>query len=147
VQQLLVWLPNDARLYWLLAELYNAGVDRGPPDDKAAKFRKDKEIYQAFKIVDDLAGLQGMGYRNRALNERYHILREYVTQHNLAAGPQVPIVTPPDDPTASTDANKPTPFPWHTFFVGLGAGIVIGLFTAWQVRELRRRFAKARQVV
>jgi hypothetical protein len=27
VQQLLFWLPNDSRLYWLLAELYNAAGD------------------------------------------------------------------------------------------------------------------------
>src|SRR5205823_11097654 len=29
VQQLLLWLPHDARLQWLLAELYNAAGDPG----------------------------------------------------------------------------------------------------------------------
>src|SRR5205085_4989182 len=56
VQQLLVWLPGDDRLYWLLGELYNA--QGGPKNIRAARM-----------IFDELAGFGGRDVRSAELAE------------------------------------------------------------------------------
>jgi hypothetical protein len=57
VQQLLLWHPLDARLLWLLAELYNA----------------DGDIETAVNILDDITF--NMGYSNPTVIEHRRILK------------------------------------------------------------------------
>jgi hypothetical protein len=129
VQQLLIWLPEDDRLYWLLGELYNA---RGGA----------KDIQAARLIFDELAGARSTtagSWTRRVvapeLAEHYRVLRDY------------------RDPDAATpfDINKKIDeeeqkrrdaapgFDWQNLAVGFGAGLVVAIFGSWQLREIRRR--------
>ena len=127
VQQLLVWLPEDARLYWLLGELYNA---QGGP----------KNIHTARMIFDELAGYDGLGVRAAELAEHRMALRNY---HD-----------PETDETASFDLGKGSDdegkkredqgprIDWQSLGVGFGVGILVAIFGMWQFREIRRRLQK-----
>jgi tetratricopeptide (TPR) repeat protein len=54
VQQLLLWFPTDARLYWLLGELYAA----------------DGELESAQKILDECAWSRQYGNRKHLMEHR-----------------------------------------------------------------------------
>jgi hypothetical protein len=54
VQQLLLWLPTDARLYWLLAELYAA----------------DGDLDTAIRIMDELVSAREYGNRRQLMDHR-----------------------------------------------------------------------------
>src|SRR5262249_40359533 len=58
VQQLVLWHPQDARLYWLLGELYNA----------------DGDIESALKILDHCSF--NMGYSNPTLLKHRQVLQQ-----------------------------------------------------------------------
>lgn len=58
VQQLLIWMPDDTRLYWLLGELYNA---RG-------------EIAEASTVFEDC--VWGRGYAAQELREHRQVVQE-----------------------------------------------------------------------
>ena len=58
VQQLVLWHPQDARLYWLLGELYNA----------------DGDIDTAAKILDHCSF--NMGYSNPTLLRHRQVLQQ-----------------------------------------------------------------------
>lgn len=60
VQQLVLWLPTDARLYWLLGELYNAEGD----------------VETAAEILDHCSF--NMGYSNPLLIQHKQALQEFV---------------------------------------------------------------------
>ena len=60
VQQLALWLPNDTRLYWLLAELLNA----------------DGQYKEAEKIMDECVG-ESRKYDSVELKEHRRILKSY----------------------------------------------------------------------
>jgi tetratricopeptide (TPR) repeat protein len=64
VQQLLIWMPEDVRLYWLLGELYNAQGGT-------------KNIHSARMIFDELAGWNGLGFRSAELAEHRQVLNDY----------------------------------------------------------------------
>jgi hypothetical protein len=68
VQQLVLWHPQDARLYWLLGELYNAEGD----------------IDSALKILDHCSF--NMGYSNPTLLRHRQVLQQaWVAQANQRA--------------------------------------------------------------
>jgi hypothetical protein len=68
VQQLVLWHPQDARLYWLLGELYNA----------------DGDIDAALKILDHCSF--NMGYSNPTLLKHRQVLQQaYVALVNQRA--------------------------------------------------------------
>ncbi len=64
MQQLLIWLPEDTRLYWLLGELYNAQGGA-------------KNIQSARMIFEELAGFNGLGVRAAELAEHRKDLLNY----------------------------------------------------------------------
>ncbi len=127
VQQLLIWLPDDLRLYWLLGELYNAQGGA-------------KNVAAALSIFNELAGFGGLDVRAKELAEHRHVLQAYQEKAS--------------EPTSSLDLNKrldddekkrqdqPVRIDWQTLGVGFGIGLVVAIFGAWQIREIRRRFSK-----
>ena len=159
VQQLLIWTPDDYRLYWLLGELLNA---QGEPEsakvvfeDFLNKFAQKKEsglqaVYKPGDIVPKINP------------ERY--LAEFVATYPQV-GPQVqalhnykreqpadvqliepkneqPVAPPPPAPDTSVPKGPPVGalvVDWQTLAVGFGSGLLAGVFVAWQWRELRRR--------
>ena len=129
VQQLLIWLPEDLRLYWLLGELYNA--QGGPANIQSARM-----------IFDDLAGLNGLNVRAPELVAHRQELLDYKppeisTTSTTSADPEK---------TGKGTENKPSDMPfrvdWQTLGVGFGAGLLVAIFGSWQLREIRRRLKK-----
>jgi hypothetical protein len=117
VQQLLIWLPEDDRLYWLLGELYNA----------------QGQIEIAKQIFDELAGFQGT-YRVPLLNEhRQALLSAPRKDENLepTASADKPAAPPPEPRADSID--------WRSLWIGFAMGILAAFFGYWQFRETRRR--------
>lgn len=126
VQQLLLWLPGDLRLYGLLGELYNA---QGEPA-------------VALEIFDSLLA-KGSG--GPQLREHRRILQAH---SQAAASPPggVPLAGMPElaaepspAPAAPAAAGTLPLNPWQALGIGLLVGVLAGLLLAWQVRELRRR--------
>jgi tetratricopeptide (TPR) repeat protein len=116
VEQLLVWLPNDARLYWLLGEVLNAEGD----------------VKGAAKIFDELVSQQNI--RAAAVMERRQALNSI---------PDTPTASPggfePDNSTPPATGPAPAPFDWRGLATAFAAGIVVAFFAQWQIREIRRR--------
>jgi tetratricopeptide (TPR) repeat protein len=147
VEQLLIWMPHDDRLYWLLGELFNA---RG-------------EYVTALAIFEDVAKkLQGirLGGQKEELDRKFPDLPETHRRHalavlaakeaadrqELAPGPVEPLAKvvapepkrPPAPPmTAKTDS---FPIDLRSLGVGFGIGLLVAVLGYWQLREIRRRF-------
>lgn len=113
VEQLLVWLPNDMRLYWLLGELLNAqGDTKG-----------------ALSIFDELVRVQNL--RAKALKHRRQILES-------ALEAEAPAPFNPDDAPAPAPPVV-AQFDWRSLAVAFVAGMLVAIFAHWQIREIRRR--------
>jgi tetratricopeptide (TPR) repeat protein len=67
VQQLLLWLPDDSRLYWLLAELYNA----------------DSAPATAATIFDEC--MDSRGFQTKELGEHRRLVKEALANQQTAA--------------------------------------------------------------
>jgi tetratricopeptide (TPR) repeat protein len=123
VQQLLVWLPGDDRLYWLLGELYNA--QGGPKNIRAARM-----------IFDELAGFDGRGVRAVELAEHRKVLLDY-NDPDTDEATSFELNKRIDDEKKRQDQGPR--IDWQTLGVGFGTGLVVGIFGMWQIREIRRR--------
>jgi tetratricopeptide (TPR) repeat protein len=124
VQQLVIWLPEDARLYWLLGELYNANGD----------------IDAAGKIFDECVG-----------NIRRFSAPD-LRAHRMVVQEAKPKVASPlldlEASSAATLAEKTParssvpswlPDSGQLMVVGGLAGLVVIVLVYFQVREMRRR--------
>jgi len=130
VQQLVIWLPFDSRLYRQLGELYNV---RGRlPDLRAAEL-----------IFDDLD--QNMLDKKRRVKDD-DIAKERCRAFQSFKFPEDTERTLPqnivDDEGKVAKLNKPSdykPVDWRTIGVSFGFGLAVALFAQWQIREIRRR--------
>jgi hypothetical protein len=162
VQQLLLWMPHDHRLYWLLGELYNA---RG-------------EYATAYKIFDEIGGLMQVLKRSKAFevetprlfkwelaqnkDREYRELpalhrghwqviraaKEKADKELLQGGPppKEGVAPPPPQPGAKKGGDKQPassgdtfPIDLRSLGVGFGAGVIVAILGYWQLREVRRR--------
>jgi tetratricopeptide (TPR) repeat protein len=114
VQQLLVWSPNDLRLYWLLGEVYNA----------------QGKVADAMQILEDLQGT----YRPTMLANHLNILRAAPKQTEPGVNPENG-----SKPPGPTESSNPTSFDVRSLLVGIFVGIALSVFAYWQFREIRRR--------
>jgi tetratricopeptide (TPR) repeat protein len=120
VQQLVLWLPDDTRLYWLLGELYNA----------------DGDLETALRIFDDCV------WNRRYDSAELKAHRQIVADAKAKAQPTVLL------PSAAPEPEQPagwTPEPRQIITVTTVAGLVIAGLVYLQVRELRKRSRKGRQ--
>jgi tetratricopeptide (TPR) repeat protein len=120
VEQLLVWLPFDLRLQWLLGEVLNSQGD--PEDVKAAR-----------KIFDDLVYMDKV--RAKELMARRQALNSWTEPVSNDAGNLVDDLDKTDKPTAALD--------WRGLLVAFIAGIIVAIFAHWQFREIQRRRQQA----
>jgi hypothetical protein len=121
VQQLLIWMPHDNRLYWLLGELLNA---RGDPAD-------------AKDVLDDL--VFGRRYTpTDLLRKHLRILQETKpTQPELAPDPG-PIAE--SQPTSAQNSTSGNWLPdWRHVLVGFVVGVIVTVLFQMQWREISRR--------
>jgi hypothetical protein len=118
VEQLLLWMPSDTRLYWQYGELLNATGDKS----------------QAAQVMDEC--LWNRRYDAPLLRQHRQILREALAQ---AAEPGV-VALPAPEPAAA-------PASWHidrglVVLVGVLAAMVTVYLAYQQVRESRRKRLK-----
>ena len=124
VQQLLLWLPDDLRLYWLLGEIYNAeGTKAGTA---AAQKIFDQLVYKANLRADDL-------------RDRRQKLREYVVEQDKAVKGDKDIEVILKEEEKKLPPPPLLPATPQTIAVTFASGFVVGLFALWQLQELRRR--------
>ncbi len=166
VQQLLVWLPDDLRLYWLYGELLNA---RG---EFASALEVFTEVNQKLNSFDkpgldpftkkspkrDPRFLKGPFPPPVNRDEDFSRLPLLHKEHLLAlraakkaakdaferevqtqpANPQSPAVTKPPPPPPSA-VKGALPIDFRSLAVGFAFGLLMAFFGYWQLREIRRR--------
>jgi tetratricopeptide (TPR) repeat protein len=126
VQQLLLWMPDDTRLYWLLGELYNATGDV----DAAAKIFEECEWSRRFDTPTLRAHRQVV---QEAKPKNEPLVLEQAT-------PEAPAAPAPVAPEPSW-----LPEGRQLLIVGGVAGVLVLALAYFQVRELRRRRLLARR--
>jgi hypothetical protein len=131
VQKLLVWMPDDSRLYWLLAELYNA--QKPTPKDK----ENEAGMKAARQIFIELSKLEPLDEEvKEQLKTRLSRLGSAIDAIEKERAQKIE-----DDLGKNRDAKPDAGFiiDWRTVAISFGAGFVLGLFVTWQVREIQRR--------
>ena len=113
VQQLLTWMPGDARLYWLLGELLNAQGDVG----------------SAATVFDESAWTRR--YDAPALREHRQVVREAKAKADALLGT---IESSPEEAQPGWRLDRR--LIWIGAMVG---GLVLGLLAYLQFREIRNR--------
>jgi hypothetical protein len=128
VEQLLIWMPNDERLLWLLAETFNASAM-----EHQTKKGKSMAVLNAHKIFQRLLPFFGppINYGGKEIKERKAVLQVY-----LDANPVDAIPPPLEDPN---DVKMSRLQWWRTLAVVFALGLAIGMFALWQTQEMRRR--------
>ena len=124
VQQLVVWLPEDLRLYWLLGEVYNA---EGTEDGVRAAHQIFRELLAAKAIPDEA---------RQKLQPAFNSLDQAVKGYELERERSLMKHLDKIEGTEGINVD------WRTLGIGFGAGFVVALFAVWQVREIRRRRAR-----
>lgn len=120
VQQLVVWLPDDLRLYWLLGDVYNAQGDR-------------QGIFAAQQIFTELSKMGPVSDEvSGQLKRRVNALTVRKEQLERESAPNL-------EPIINRDNDSPPTVDWRTVGVGFGAGFLLALGTVWQVKEILRR--------
>jgi tetratricopeptide (TPR) repeat protein len=119
VEQLVLWEPDDPRLRWLAAELFNAeGNAKGA-----------LKLFEYLIDVDKIVSPE--------LKEHRAVL---VRETPASPRPALDFTEPAAKVEAKDGATSPWPTnPWQLLGVGFGAGALVALLGVWQVREIRRR--------
>lgn len=123
VEQLLLWMPDDQRLLWLLGEAFNATAM-----DESTKIAKEQRLTSAAVIFRQLTENP---VNNPALSDKDIQASNRVLQAYMAALKGEQPKLPDDEP----------PSPWWRIGGGFAVGILVGMFALWQIQELRRRRA------
>jgi hypothetical protein len=127
VEQLLLWMPADNRLLWLLGEVFNASAMESR-DQKG----KNHAIMNAFTIFQKMTNpLAPTNYGFKEIKSRYESLSKYVD----AMPPEVIVNLPDEDKEVPMSSQQW----WRVTGVGFITGLMVGLFALWQVQEMRRR--------
>ena len=123
VQQLLLWLPGESRLEFLLAELLNARGDV-------------QEAYSLLKVYHQKL----KGGLPKSMLSRFRKLETHIAEEKAKAE-QALTQGLEDDLNKKGKVIEPPPpiLPnWQTFVVGFGTGCVFALLGYWQVRVFTR---------
>ena len=131
VEQLLIWMPHDQRLLWLLGEVFNARAMKSPK-----KEGKDIMIRNAHVIFAELNNpLSLPNYGRQEIQHRFEVLKEYAKTIEDPRGlKNIKIdIDDPKDPALTSEQ-------WlRTMVVGFITGFAVGMFALWQIQEMRRR--------
>lgn len=127
VQQLIVWMPDDLRLYWLLGEVYNAQKNEAAPRNRAG-------VLAALQIFTELSAYEASDAVKNQLKKRIGVLS--------AAKEQFDTEDEADIAKSLKKAEKSDPgftVDWRTVGISFALGFVLAFFVLWQVREIQRR--------
>jgi hypothetical protein len=124
VQQLVLWLPEDTRLYWLLGELYNAHGD----------------LHAAAKIFDECVG-NVRRFSAPALRAHRLVVQEAKPKSSSALLDAAADRAGTPAESAPATASPPSWLPDSRQLVAVGtiAALVVVLMGYFQIREMRRR--------
>jgi len=117
VQQLLLWMPSDARLYWLLAELYNAAG----------------EMQFAVAIMDECVNTR---FQTELLREHQQLIGERLAAIREEAEKNEARIRAEHE---NKDFRRHPEVVWAAGIAGL---IVVVLLVVWQLRLIARRWAR-----
>src|SRR5262249_18734295 len=123
-QQLSLWFPDDARLYWLVGELYNA----------------QGNVEAALKIFEEC--LWSRRFDTPELRRHRLVLQEAKPKNeNEGFEPVARDVVPagPKDNSVETQRERWLPETWKIVTVTGAAGALVLLFAYLQMREIRRK--------
>jgi tetratricopeptide (TPR) repeat protein len=160
VEQLLIWMPDDLRLYWLLGELLNA---RGDVENAKIVFM---EFLGKFSQMPEFQGMWSIDPKSgQPIVTPMALLPKFVERYPEVGGhlqALLNFVPPPPNVGEADVAPKTsgTPKPidpkkdgpvvasmkvdWQALSVGLGGGMLVGFLLAWRLRDkLRRRQGSA----
>jgi hypothetical protein len=125
VQQLILWLPDDLRVYWLLGDVYNSQESDTGKENRAG-------IVAAHHIFGFLSKIEPVS------DEAKEQLKRRVAALDIAVARFAR-----EDESELTKQLKTTddgiPVDWRTVGVSFGAGFLLALGVVWQVREIQRR--------
>jgi tetratricopeptide (TPR) repeat protein len=167
VEQLLIWLPHDDRLFWLLGELLNARgeyVTAGQevfawlgdklqalgnnPNDPFSKGAAPVVLDSGKQKVRELDERRPDEFTRLPELHRKHlaVLIDKVRKDKAAAAQPAkqqaepaPPPPPPRKPPTPPAASTSLPIDLRSLAVGFAAGLIMTVFGLWQVREIRRR--------
>jgi predicted Zn-dependent protease len=127
VQQLLIWMPDDTRLYWLMGELLN-----GEGDIKGAK-----------EVFDQCSWTRRFGADQ--LKKHLQIVREALPNAGTTSEDASDVLAKVEDgsqPAGNAGADEPAsllPDRQHLIIVGGLAALVVAALAYLQILEIRRR--------
>lgn len=149
VEQLLVWMPEDIRLYWLLGELLNA---HGDIDSAKIVFGEllnkyaAKPEFQSLGKVEPMAMLPKFMEAYPEVGARLKALLDYVPPMPVDPGDNPPggkkSAGPQPQPSRQPGTDEPGVGPlkleWEQLLVAFGGGALAGMLALYQIREWRR---------
>jgi tetratricopeptide (TPR) repeat protein len=151
VEQLLIWLPDDMRIYRLLGELLNAHGDTESAKEIFGEMYNKfaQNMYGPPPVTTDPAKPPTVIYPDRAtimlkfmavypeVAGKLKALNEFVPRDLLDSTPAVAAPAPAAKPVEPSSAS--IKIDWQTLAVGLGAGALVGFLACWRVRGLLMR--------
>ncbi len=145
VEQLLLWMPNDDRLFWLLGELFNAKGETASARDIFLQLGlKRKHYLDVLKLYgpEAVAGKNigdNEGHYPTVLYNHIEALQQKQSPPELDRAAEPPPVKPPPPPKPPKPELDEQPLDLRTLLVGFGFGLVVAFFGYWQYHEIRRR--------
>lgn len=122
VEQLLLWLPDDTRLLWQLAELSAA-------EGKSAPIRAAKNVLESL-VFDMNVPADELREHRRMMNDHVENMPPEQDENFPEFPKRIKVIeNMPDSPPLST----------RTIAIIFATGFAAGVFAIWQYQELRRR--------
>jgi hypothetical protein len=131
VEQLLLWMPTDQRLMWLLGEVSNASIMDCTKENE--RNRMLRSTYKIFQTVTPLENPPSFAPMAKIRLDALTPIVEKLKDENVIDESQVPKDREPNGTTA-----WPLDW-WRTVIVGFITGLAVGMFSIWQLQEIRRR--------
>ena len=124
IRQLVVWMPLDNRVYWLLGEVNNASG----------------ETDEARRILEELANARQMRHV-RLLGRHLEVLKNTPPQTVATdnGGSTTADQSPPGDPPPQPELTVNLGSFWRIFLVGIATGAMGSVLIRWQLASLRSR--------
>ncbi len=129
VQQLVLWFPQDARLFWLLGELYAAAG----------------QYQDAWAVLDQCTWSLQYGNRKLLRQHREFVSKPAEEQRKLSPSPDEQSLDLPSPPPETPDADKPPEPTPHVAFTMRAVWVYIGVVGAVAALVLVRSMLKRRK--